>query len=582
MTPLSGKWLAFRNREIMLSEAPMTLAEGLGRLGRGKRGPLLAAAVALIAAVPGLIAVPAQDRDESRFAEASAQMLETGDPVMIAFQETPRFKKPVGIYWLQALSVALVSHLEDRQIWAYRLPSVLGAMLAAGACVWGARAFLRPRAALLTGWMLGASFILSTEGAIAATDGVLCGCVTLAMSAAARLYLASRGGVPGGRMTKLLFWLALAGSILVKGPIGPMVVILSLGALCVWDRRGRWLKGIGWGWGLILIALVVGPWAMAITVVTDGAFWSAAVGGDLAPKLAGDQEGHGAPPGYYVLLAPLMIFPASLLLSAGALEGWRRRGEAGVRFALCWLIPAWLVFEITPTKLVHYTLPLYGALAWLMGAALEAAEARPLGPRIRGIGAGLGMVAALVFAALGPLAMARVGDWSGAPWAGLAGALYIASGAAGAVLLWRSRPLPALLASGALALCAHAALLGGVAPALHPLWLSRRAVEALDHAGLSPSQGMVAGPVTIAGYEEPSAVFLLGADTELGDAEDAARAILDGRPAIVEARQQGAFERALGARAADARLVGAVTGRDYSNGHNDTLRIYRPQLPGAP
>jgi 4-amino-4-deoxy-L-arabinose transferase-like glycosyltransferase len=430
--------------------------------------------------------------------------------------------------------------------------------------------------------MLGASFLLSTEGAIAATDGVLCGCVTLAMAAAARLYLASRGGVPAGRMSKLLFWLALAGSILVKGPIGPMVAILSLGALCLWDRRALWLKTIGWGWGLILVALVVGPWAMAITVVTDGAFWGAAVGGDLAPKLVGDQEGHGAPPGYYLLLLPLMIFPASLLLPAGALEAWRRRGESAVRFALCWALPAWIVFEITPTKLAHYTLPLYGALAWMMGAALETAEARPLGPRVRSLGAWLGMLSALVFAALGPLAMSRVGDWSGAPWAVLAGALYIASGAAGAVLLWRGRPVPALLASGALGLCAHAALLGGVAPALHPLWLSRRAVDTLEHAGLSPSQGMVAGPVTIAGYAEPSAVFLLGADTELGDAQDAARAILDGRPAIVEARQEVAFERALGSHAADARFVGAVTGRDYSNGQRTTLRLYRPQILGAP
>jgi len=140
----------------------MSLNESLDRLGRGWRGPLIAALVALAAGLPGLIALPPLDRDESRFAEASAQMLETGDFVSPYFQDTPRFKKPVGIYWLQAAAVAAVSHVEDRQIWAYRLPSLLGAMLAAAACAWGAAAFLSPGLGLAAGAVLGASFLLST------------------------------------------------------------------------------------------------------------------------------------------------------------------------------------------------------------------------------------------------------------------------------------------------------------------------------------------------------------------------------------------------------------------------------------
>ena len=71
----------------------------------GWRGPLFAALVALAAALPGLIAMPVLDRDEARFAEATAQMLETGDFVSINFQDAPRYKKPVGIHWLQALAV---------------------------------------------------------------------------------------------------------------------------------------------------------------------------------------------------------------------------------------------------------------------------------------------------------------------------------------------------------------------------------------------------------------------------------------------------------------------------------------------
>jgi len=48
-------------------------------------------------------------------------------------------------------------------------------------------------------------------------------------------------------------------------------------------------------------------------------------------------------------------------------------GEAGARaqFLLAWLIPSWIVFELVLTKLPHYVLPLYPAIAILTVGALE-------------------------------------------------------------------------------------------------------------------------------------------------------------------------------------------------------------------
>src|ERR1700749_546146 len=111
----------------------MNLEQALDRASRGWRGPALGGLMALPARLPRPDALPPLDRDESRFAQATAQMLESGDFTVIRFQEEPRFKKPVGIHWLQAASVAAFSNVEDRQIWAYRIPSLLGAMLAAAA-----------------------------------------------------------------------------------------------------------------------------------------------------------------------------------------------------------------------------------------------------------------------------------------------------------------------------------------------------------------------------------------------------------------------------------------------------------------
>ena len=78
---------------------------------------LLAAAVLI-----GHQTVPPMDRDEARFAQASKQMLASGDYVTVRFQDELRAKKPAGIYWLQSFSAGL---LGADDIAAYRLPSLL-------------------------------------------------------------------------------------------------------------------------------------------------------------------------------------------------------------------------------------------------------------------------------------------------------------------------------------------------------------------------------------------------------------------------------------------------------------------------
>lgn len=548
----------------------MTFQSSLQWASQGWRGPVFAALLALIAGLPGVFAMPPLDRDESRFAQATAQMLETGDFVVIRYQDEPRFKKPVGIHWLQAASVSAVSAVEDREIWAYRLPSLLGAMLAAGACAWGAAAFFGGPAGLIAGALLGSSLLLSTEAFIAKTDAVLCGMVVLAMVALSRIYGAARGGVAAGWRSRLLFWLGLSGAILVKGPVGPMVVTLAVIALVIWERKIDWLKGLGLSWGPILLLALVGPWAWAVTVATDGAFWSTALMGDLAPKLAGGHETHGAAPGYHLLALSLLAFPMTLLIPAGLAAGWARRQEPGIRFALCWLAPAWIVFELTPTKLVHYPLPLYGALAWLAAAALQA----PLGRWPRLIGAALAAVSGLILAGICFVLLSQFGAAADVTAAAAAGGLLAAAGLVGGFMLANRAPRGAVVAAMALTVLGHGALAAGLAPGLAPLWSSARVARILESERLLPRQGMAPAPVAVAGYAEPSLVFALGTPTLLGDAADAARAIATFRPAVVEAAEEDAFRAALDARGLEVRMVRQVSGLNYSNGRPVRLRIY--------
>lgn len=540
----------------------------------GWRGPLLAALIALFAGLPVLALLPPLDRDESRYAQATSQMLESGDYVDIRFQDDPRWKKPVGIYWMQAAAVAATSRVENRDIQPYRIPSLLGAMMAAAAIAWVGQAMFGVRAGFLAGAILGASFLLSTEAGIAKTDAMLCGAVCLAMAGLARIYLASRAGEAPLRPHKLMFWLGLGLSILIKGPIGLVVIAPAMLMVSLWDRDFRWLKRLGWGWGLPLVALIVGPWAIAITIATDGGFWREAIAGDLAPKIAGGHESHGAPPGYYLLGALVMFFPATLLLPAALSTGWSRRAEPAIRFLVCWLVPAWIIFELTPTKLAHYTLPTYGALALLAAAALT----RPIGNVSRYVGAALAGLVGLLLAAGVVYGLTEFGKSTAQTWATLTIVFALLAGLIGAFLMMHRAAVTAVVASIMLGIVAHGALAGTLRQ-LRPLSVSPRLDRALYDADLHPRQGRP-GPVAIAGYHEPSFVFLTGRDTELTDAAGAARALAEGRPAIVEAREAEAFRAATAGLGITGRAVAEVRGHNYSQGDDVDLFVYAPPGEG--
>src|SRR3954468_11571450 len=73
--------------------------------------------------LPGFFTLPPLDRDESRFAQATKQMLETQDFVDIRLGDAARYEKPIGIYWLQAASTAILDGGSRDHIWTYRVPS---------------------------------------------------------------------------------------------------------------------------------------------------------------------------------------------------------------------------------------------------------------------------------------------------------------------------------------------------------------------------------------------------------------------------------------------------------------------------
>src|SRR6185295_16489464 len=112
-------------------------------------------------------------------------------------------------------------------------------------------------------------------------------------------------------------------------------------------------------------------WFVAIYLKAGASFLTDSVGEDMLSKIMSAQETHGAPPGTYLVLFFATFWPASMLAGLAAPAVWRVRREPAARFLLAWLVPSWIVFELIVTKLPHYVLPLYPAIAILIAGALE-------------------------------------------------------------------------------------------------------------------------------------------------------------------------------------------------------------------
>ncbi len=142
--------------------------------------------------IPGLATLPPTDRDESSFAQASKQMIESGNYIDIRLQDKPRYKKPIGIYWLQAASVRLLDRAHLNEIWAYRIPSFAGATLAVAMTAALGSLLFGPLAGFLAAIMMTGCVILNVEARLAKTDAALLGSIMVAQYALARAYTNTR------------------------------------------------------------------------------------------------------------------------------------------------------------------------------------------------------------------------------------------------------------------------------------------------------------------------------------------------------------------------------------------------------
>ena len=507
--------------------------------------PRLAAAVlvalALLCYLPGLLALPPVDRTEVVYAQMARSMLERGDLLDATYQGERFAFRPIGITWLQMAAGAALGKDAQAAIATYRLPSLLGGVLAVLSVWWLLAPLLGTRAALIAAGLFAVAPIVALQAELAIPEGPLLLAIVVAQLTLLRLYCTAdpRRGTRG---LAFAFWAAQGFGILLNALAVPILSLSTLVALYVCDRDLKWLKRLRPLRGIALMLVIAAPWLIIRAHLDGGVPFSGLTFSELIRALGGAQDMKWKAAPLTFTLAFLLGFMPGALLLVPALKGlWEKRANAPHRFLLCWLVGYLAYLELIASKPALYTVQaLFPAAAAAAALALQEHGKLALPPYM------LRLPAWLV--ALGMAVL-------------FTGVLYIADTPVSVVVV-----LGALLVTALFTLAAQAArdklaaawvttsilgfalflgfTFGVLLPHIERGWPAARIGEAVR-----PLQRCVVGPLGVVGFREPSADFSLGAGADTNP-ETLAGWMASGQEgiAVVEKRWHGDVVRALEAR----------------------------------
>jgi 4-amino-4-deoxy-L-arabinose transferase-like glycosyltransferase len=542
-----------------------------------RRGGAVCALIllSLIYFMPGFVGMGPMDRDEPRFAQATRQMLASGDYVSIRFMDEARNKKPIGIYWMQAASLRVAEALgvsdAEHKIWVYRIPSLIGAIAAVLFTYWAALAFVSPSGAFYAALLFASTLLIGVESRLAKTDAMLCATVALCLGVMGRAYM--QRGRSIAFQSAMAFWGAIGLGVLIKGPITPMAPLFSAVVISWREKSLHWLAQLRPLRGLALSLALILPWFVMIMITTDGAFLRESLGDDMMSKVAAGQEAHGAPFGTYMLALLVTGWPMSPLFAMAVPTLWSLRSHRALLFLTAWIVPMWLVFEAVPTKLPHYVLPLYPALAIATLFCVEHG--------LRHFGVWQKRIGVLLF--LVPIVLVLCGAIGGFYFGLVPDPIYFI---ALPLVFWLSVRLYKALSQGALHLIVvRAVLLAAVsyplaysgivsADVFSPFRLSPRLADAAHQISAEQNQ-CLHFQIISSGYSEPSLALLMEPDFRFLDSAAAGNFMSHGecQMAFVTQGNRADFNAHLSTPSA-VREVAHVQGININGGHKTDIAIY--------
>ena len=305
--------------------------------------------------------LPLIDRDEGRYAEAAREMLASGDWLVPRLFGVPYLEKPPLFFWLTAASCGLVG-VDELGV---RLVSALAA--AAGVVVTGlfARKVFGGRAGVLAATVLATTGLYFVFARVVITDMLFSVLVTGALVSWFLAETEKRSFLP--------FWLLAAAATLTKGPVAAVLCGLTgLGYLAS-ERTLGGVRSLRFWIGMPAFLAIVLSW-FALVEIRHPGFLYFYVYKEHLLRVAGDE--HWEPFFWYlpwVLAGWLPWTPIAVALAPAIVRRLSERTARGraARFVAIWACVVFAFFSMARGKLVPYLLPMFPALAILLGAALD-------------------------------------------------------------------------------------------------------------------------------------------------------------------------------------------------------------------
>jgi 4-amino-4-deoxy-L-arabinose transferase-like glycosyltransferase len=418
--------------------------------------------------------------DEGRYAEISREMVATGDWLTPRLDGLKYFEKPPLQYWATAAAFDVFG----QSAWSARLWTALTGFLGVLFTAYAAARLFGAQAGGAAGLILGGSLMWVFMGHASSLDMGVSFFLSVAVSAFA---LAQRDGAPpGSRQRWMLFgWGACALATLSKGLIG---IVLPAGAVALyvlWQRDWRLLARLELGAGLALFLVIAAPWFVLVSLKNHEFARFFFIHEHFERFL---NKGHGRyqPWWYFLPVLALGAVPWTLALPGALVSAARRRPLLAFqpqRFLLAWSVLVFVFFSISDSKLFGYILPIFPALAMLLGAWLPRVGSRAL--------AWLCATAALGGAALAALTPVVTEKLSGnlppelvtgfARWMTVAAVAIVAAGVIATVSALRLRKGAAIAWLGVGGLAFTLLLLFGY-QSLAPVYSSRQLVQRIQPA----------------------------------------------------------------------------------------------------
>ncbi len=286
--------------------------------------------------------------DEGRYTEIAREMLVTGDYLVPRIKGVPHFAKPPLVYWSIAASMAIFGVNE----FGARFPGFLAAMIVLFLTMDLVRRFGGSRVAR---WFAVCALMTTVEffalSQIVTTDMILCAFVVVAMWSRCRALESDSSRT----VWNLVFWMALGGGMLTKGPIILMVVFVGLLTACFFERSWRVLRGMGWLWGLPGALALALPWFL-ILIDQDPDLLDFFIGDEIAARLQSGR-GRAQPFVYFFVVLPLVLLPWTFSIIPIGRSLFSRRHKA-LPLLFGWVLGPFLIFSMSSSKLWTYMLPL--------------------------------------------------------------------------------------------------------------------------------------------------------------------------------------------------------------------------------